>query len=58
MHGLGKALPRGSTLLVPFNVTVAVGESLYGTKSYDDFVGELEAAMTDLAHEEKVPVWE
>ena len=58
MHGLGKALPRGSTLLVPFNVTVAVGEPLYGTKSYDDFVAGLEAAMTALAHEEKLPVWE
>jgi 1-acyl-sn-glycerol-3-phosphate acyltransferase len=58
MHGLGKALPRGSALLVPFNVTVSVGEALHGKESYDVFVAELEAAMTALAAQEKLPVWE
>ncbi|HET7446626.1 MAG TPA: hypothetical protein VFJ49_01680 [Methyloceanibacter sp.] len=58
MHGLGKALPRGSALLVPFNVIVSVGEPLYGKESYDAFVSELEAAMTALAAQEKLPVWE
>lgn len=58
MHGLGKALPKGSTLLVPFNVVVSVGEKLYGKQSYDAFVAELEAAMTALAAQEKLPAWE
>jgi 1-acyl-sn-glycerol-3-phosphate acyltransferase len=58
MHGLGKALPRGSSLLVPFNVIVSVGEPLYGKDSYDAFVSELEASMTALAAAEKLPVWE
>jgi 1-acyl-sn-glycerol-3-phosphate acyltransferase len=58
MHGLGKALPKGSALLVPFNVIVSVGEPLYGTKPYDEFVDELEASMTALAAQEKLPVWE
>jgi 1-acyl-sn-glycerol-3-phosphate acyltransferase len=58
MHGLGKALPRGSALLVPFNVIVSVGEPLYGKESYHAFVSELEAAMTALAAQEKLPVWE
>jgi 1-acyl-sn-glycerol-3-phosphate acyltransferase len=58
MHGLGKALPRGSSLLVPFNVIVSVGEPIYGKDSYDAFVSELEAAMTALAAQEKLPVWE
>jgi 1-acyl-sn-glycerol-3-phosphate acyltransferase len=58
MHGLGKALPRGSLVLVPFNVIVSVGEPLYGTDSYSEFVSKLQRAMTDLAAAEKLPVWE
>jgi len=58
MHGLGKALPKGSALLVPFNCTVSVGEPLYGKESYDAFVAELEAAMTALAAQERRPAWE
>jgi 1-acyl-sn-glycerol-3-phosphate acyltransferase len=58
MHGLGKALPKGSKLLVPFNVTVNVGEALYGKDSYDAFVASLEQAMTALAAEEKLPAWD
>jgi 1-acyl-sn-glycerol-3-phosphate acyltransferase len=58
MYGLGKALPKGSALLVPFNVSVNVGEALYGKASHDAFVASLEQAMTTLAAEEKVPAWE
>jgi 1-acyl-sn-glycerol-3-phosphate acyltransferase len=58
MYGLGKALPKGSALLVPFNVRVNVGEALYGKESHDAFVASLEQAMTALAAEEKVPAWE
>jgi 1-acyl-sn-glycerol-3-phosphate acyltransferase len=58
MYGLGKALPKGSAVLVPFNVSVTVGEALYGKESHDAFVASLEQAMTALAAEEKVPAWE
>jgi 1-acyl-sn-glycerol-3-phosphate acyltransferase len=58
MQGLGKALPKGSTLFVPFNVVVSVGETLHGRESYDAFVSELEAAMAALAAREKLPLWE
>jgi 1-acyl-sn-glycerol-3-phosphate acyltransferase len=58
MHGLGKVLPKGSALLVPFNCTVSVGEPLYGKMSYGAFVTELEAAMNALAAQERVPAWE
>jgi 1-acyl-sn-glycerol-3-phosphate acyltransferase len=57
MHGLGKALPKGSALLVPFNCTANVGEPLYGRTSYSAFVVELEAAMANLAKEEQRPAW-
>src|SRR5262245_59937041 len=49
---------QGSSLLVPFNVSVNVGEALYGKASHDAFVASLEKAMTALASEEKVPAWE
>ncbi len=58
MYGLGKAMPKGSGLIVPFNCTVSVGEPLYGKPSYDGFVKELEASMTALAKQEKLPEWE
>src|SRR3990172_10247506 len=49
MYGLGKAMPKGSGLIVPFNCTVSIGEPLYGKPSYDAFVKELEASMAALA---------
>jgi 1-acyl-sn-glycerol-3-phosphate acyltransferase len=58
MYGLGKAMPKGSGLIVPFNCTVSVGEPLYGKSSYDAFVKVLEASMVALAKQEKLPEWE
>ena len=58
MHGLGKALPKGSSLLVPFNCTVSVGEPLYGTGRYKDFMAAFEARITALRAEETVPDWD
>ena len=58
MHGLGKALPKGSMVIVPFNCTANVGERLYGTGGYNDFVEALETSMTALGAEETKPAWE
>jgi 1-acyl-sn-glycerol-3-phosphate acyltransferase len=52
LHGLGKALPRGEALLVPFFCDLFIGEPVYWTD--DDRQGYLErlrAAMLDLARE-------
>ena len=51
-------MPKGSGLILPVNYTVSVGEPLYGKPSYDAFVKELEASMTALAKQEKLPEWE
>jgi 1-acyl-sn-glycerol-3-phosphate acyltransferase len=55
IYGLGKALPKGSAVLWPFNCSANVGEPLYGKTSYDAFVIEHQAAIAKLAAEEKMP---
>lgn len=51
LHGLGKALPKGEGLLVPFFVDVFVGEALRWTGSRDDFMQNLEIAISQMADE-------
>lgn len=58
LYGLGKALPKGASLLVPFDCTVNVGEPLYGTGTYNDFMAALQDRMTALAAEETKPAWD
>lgn len=48
MHGLGRALPRGEALLVPFNCDVVVGEPLTATDSSEQLVGLLSEAFAEL----------
>lgn len=48
MHGLGKALPRGEALLVPFNCDVIIGEQLSETKSAENLVNEIKASFLEL----------
>lgn len=58
MHGLGKALPRGDFLLVPFFVDVVIGEPIYWRGSVSDTMQAYENAMRDLAQQVEMPVWE
>lgn len=58
MHGFGKALPRGSSVLVPFNCTVSVGEALHGAGSRHDFMEAYEERMAGLVDAETVPDWD
>ncbi|GFO82550.1 MAG: hypothetical protein A49_21770 [Methyloceanibacter sp.] len=58
MHGFGKALPKGSALLVPFNCTVSVGTALHGAGTRHEFMKAFEAHMAGLAGKETVPAWD
>ncbi|WDI30061.1 lysophospholipid acyltransferase family protein [Hyphococcus flavus] len=58
MHGLGKALPKGSFFLVPFNCDVIAGEAIKWTGDTGSFMGALETSMNDLAAEGHFQPWE
>lgn len=51
LHGLGKALPKGDPILVPFFCDVFVGEALQGRADQAGFMAELEQRMAALAAE-------
>ena len=57
LHGLGKALPKGEAILVPFFVDVFVGEPLRWTVDGASFKRELEERMRGLAAEGNFPAW-
>lgn len=45
MHGLGKAMPKGSWIPVPFFINVGIGKPLYGTLDKTDFLSALRARL-------------
>ncbi|HPQ95048.1 MAG: 1-acyl-sn-glycerol-3-phosphate acyltransferase [Thiothrix sp.] len=49
MHGLGRALPRGTALFVPFNCDVIIGEALQTATDANAFVAQLEHCFARLA---------
>lgn len=57
MHGLGKSLPRGEGILVPFFCDVFVGGPIPWTGNRDEFMRLLGDRMTALAREGKFPAW-
>jgi 1-acyl-sn-glycerol-3-phosphate acyltransferase len=57
MHGLGKALPKGEALLVPFFCDVFVGEALRWGGDRTGYMARLEDAMQTLAREGCFPDW-
>jgi len=60
LHGLGKALPKGSFLLVPFFCDAFVGEAFTwnATPGMTEFMATLDARMRALAAEGHFPAWD
>ena len=58
LHGLGKALPRGKLLLIPFFCDVFVGESMLWAGGRAEFMADLDRRMGELADEGQIPAWE
>ena len=58
MHGLGKALPRGEALLIPFFCDVFIGEPLQWTGDRDGFVNELNQRIKVLIDEGHFADWQ
>ncbi len=48
MHGLGKSLPRGEALFVPFNCDVAVGDTIEGCKDSKEFTETVLRSFNEL----------
>jgi 1-acyl-sn-glycerol-3-phosphate acyltransferase len=57
LHGLGKTLPKGRFIPVPFFVDVVIGEPLHGREDHRGFIAELERAFEDLDREIDQPEW-
>jgi 1-acyl-sn-glycerol-3-phosphate acyltransferase len=55
LHGLGKALPKGEGILVPFFCDVFVGETIVWTGERGAFMDQLESAMCELAKGAHLP---
>lgn len=57
MHGLGKALPAGEALLVPFFCDVYIGEPFRWGGDRAAFIDDLSGRMQSLAEELGRPAW-
>ncbi len=58
LHGLGKVLPRGELLPVPFFVDVFVGEAVQWTGDRASFMAELDRRVHELVAEGKFAAWD
>ena len=58
MYGLGKALPKGEALLVPFFCDVFVGEALYWKGDRELFLRKLKRVFSDLSRQVDSKTWE
>ena len=57
LHGLGKSLPKGKALFVPFFCDVFVGEPMVWSGDKAGFMSGLKDRIVALAGEERRPDW-
>ena len=57
MHGLGKALPKGEALLVPFFCDMFVGKPLDSQLKKRELMNQLNSSMDELAAELPMEAW-
>ena len=48
LHGLGRALPRGEALLVPFNCDVIIGDQLPKAETAEHLVNAIQDSFLEL----------
>ncbi len=58
LHGLGKSLPKGEAVLVPFFCDVFIGDALQGFEDRKRCMGAFEQEMQRLAEHADFPAWE
>ncbi|MFO0991116.1 MAG: lysophospholipid acyltransferase family protein [Hyphomicrobiales bacterium] len=58
MHGLGKALPKGTWVIVPFICDIFIGERVPWEKDSKRFMNDLRQAIDRLAAEGHFAAWE
>jgi 1-acyl-sn-glycerol-3-phosphate acyltransferase len=58
MHGLGKALPKGTWVIVPFICDIFVGDRVAWKGDTKLFMTDLRKAINDLGAEGHFPPWE
>ncbi|QEG00425.1 2-acyl-glycerophospho-ethanolamine acyltransferase [Stieleria maiorica] len=58
MHGLGRSLPKGEGILVPFFCDVFIGQAIGWTGKKDSFMQAIADAMSALEAEKEIPRWE
>jgi 1-acyl-sn-glycerol-3-phosphate acyltransferase len=57
LHGLGKAMPRGEGLLVPFIVDVFIGREMHWAGDRSSFMDALACQMNELSEEGSFDPW-
>ncbi|MFL6234324.1 MAG: lysophospholipid acyltransferase family protein [Thermoanaerobaculia bacterium] len=58
LHGLGKSLPKGSAVFVPFCCDVVIGEPIPWQEDRKLYIQELRERMSALAGEVQLAAWE